>query len=116
MVELDLDLPFTAARARNAGFQRLRQIAPNVPFVQFVDGDCEISEGWQQAALAFMNSHPDVGAVAGRLRERAPSKSIYNWLCDREWDGPAGEVRDVRRNCSGAAQSRWRTCAGSATT
>ena len=93
VVELDLGVPFTAARARNAGFRRLREVAPALAFVQFVDGDCEISEGWQQAALAFMDKHPDVAAVAGRLRERAPGKSIYNWLCDHEWDGPAGEVR-----------------------
>ena len=58
MVELDLALPFTAARARNAGFQRLRQIAPNVPFVQFVDGDCEIREGLAEPALAFLERDP----------------------------------------------------------
>ena len=52
VVELDLALPFTAARARNAGFRRLRAIAPNLKFVQFVDGDCELNSGW-----------PDSGAI-----------------------------------------------------
>src|SRR5450432_2811477 len=28
VVELDISVPFTAARARNAGFRRLQQIAP----------------------------------------------------------------------------------------
>src|SRR3954471_704047 len=46
VVELDLSIPFTAARARNAGFEKLISIAPEVEFVQFVDGDCEIVEGW----------------------------------------------------------------------
>src|SRR4051794_4164365 len=41
VIELDMRLPFTAARARNAGFNRLRDIAPDIEFVQFVDGDCE---------------------------------------------------------------------------
>ena len=46
VVELDLSVPFTAARARNAGFEYLLQIEPSVEFVQFVDGDCLIVEGW----------------------------------------------------------------------
>jgi glycosyltransferase involved in cell wall biosynthesis len=93
VVELDIGLPFTAARARNAGFRRLVEVAPGVAYVQFVDGDCEIGEGWPDAALTFLDSHAGVGAVAGRLRERYPERSIYNWLCDREWDAPAGEAR-----------------------
>jgi hypothetical protein len=31
--------------------------------------------------------------VFGRRRERFPEKSIYNWLCDREWDQAVGEAR-----------------------
>ena len=45
-VELDLSIPFTAARARNEGFARLLKLAPAVEFVQFVDGDCELVDGW----------------------------------------------------------------------
>src|SRR4051794_959052 len=43
VVELDMSRPFTAARARNAGFERLTQVAPDLAYVQFVDGDCEIA-------------------------------------------------------------------------
>ena len=93
LVELDLSVPFTAARARNAGFKRLRELAPALPYVQFIDGDCELIETWPSHALAFFDSHNSVGAACGRLRERHPERSIYNWLCDREWDGPTGEVR-----------------------
>jgi hypothetical protein len=42
-----------------------------------------------------LNAHPRVAAVAGRLRERFPERSIYNRLCDREWDTPVGEVRAI---------------------
>jgi GT2 family glycosyltransferase len=93
LIELDSGVPFTAARARNAGFRRLHQMAPQLPCVQFMDGDCELNSGWPEQALSFLEAHADVGAVCGRLRERHPERSIYNWLCDREWDGPVGEVR-----------------------
>src|SRR5205807_1924708 len=93
VIDLDMSLPFTAARARNAGFRRLREIAPDLRYAQFVDGDCELAGDWPANALAFIEAHPDVGAVCGRLRERHPERSIYNWLCDREWDGPVGEIR-----------------------
>jgi glycosyltransferase involved in cell wall biosynthesis len=92
VLELDAQRPFTAARARNAGFQRLRQVAPRLSYVQFVDGDCELVSGWPEKAISFLNSHPNVAAVCGRRRERFPERSIYNWLCDQEWDGPVGEV------------------------
>src|SRR6185312_216286 len=92
-VELDKRELFTAARARNAGFRRLREIQANVRYVQFVDGDCEIVGGWIQAATSFLDQRPDIGAVCGRRRERFPAASVYNWLCDQEWDGPAGEAR-----------------------
>ena len=39
---LDMLKPFTAARARNAGFAQLLKIFPDTEFVQFVDGDCEV--------------------------------------------------------------------------
>jgi GT2 family glycosyltransferase len=93
VVELDVGFRFTAARARNAGLRRLREGVPDLTYVQFVDGDCELKEGWTEHAVSFLDSHSDVGAVCGRLRERYPDRSVYNWLCDREWDVPAGEVR-----------------------
>ncbi len=102
VVELDMAIPFTAARARNAGLQRMRDMAPTLSFVQFIDGDCELDAGWPREALNFLESHPDVAAVAGRLRERHPERSVYNWLCEREWDGPTGELRA----CGGIAMMR----------
>jgi GT2 family glycosyltransferase len=105
VVELDLSIPFTAARARNAGFSRLLRIAPDLRYVQFVDGDCELLPGWSETAVAFLETRPDVAAVCGRLRERFPDRSIYNWLCDREWDRPPGEVRSCAGNVMMRAQA-----------
>jgi glycosyltransferase involved in cell wall biosynthesis len=102
VVELDMRLPFTAARARNAGFDRLRQQAPDHAYVQFVDGDCEIADGWIEQAAAFLDSHTDVAVACGRRREQHPERSIYNRLCDIEWNTPIGEARA----CGGDALMR----------
>ena len=93
VVELDLSTPFTAARARNAGFAHLLQKDAQLEFVQFVDGDCEVVEGWIGSALAQLEAQSDVAVVCGRRRERFPEQSIYNRLCDMEWDTPIGEAK-----------------------
>ncbi len=92
VVELDLSLPFTAARARNAGFARLSELLPGMEFVQFVDGDCEVDPAWIPKACAFLRAHRDVAVVCGRRRERHPKASVYNHLCDIEWDTPVGDT------------------------
>lgn len=97
VVDLDLSRPFTAARARNAGLARLRAAAP-VAFVMFFDGDCEACPGWLDAGLAALEGDPQLGAVCGRLRERHPEASIYNALCDLEWDAPPGPTHAVGGN------------------
>ena len=93
VVELDRREPFTAARARNAGLERLLQLRPDLRYVFFVDGDCEVIHGWIDAAVEFLESHADVAVVCGRRRERHPERSIYNLLLDIEWgSAPAGEA------------------------
>jgi GT2 family glycosyltransferase len=93
VVTLDMSLAFTAARARNAGFERLERIAPGVEYVQFVDGDCEVMAGWLDRARAVMDERPDVAVVFGRCRERHRDQTIYNRMADLEWDVPVGEVK-----------------------
>jgi GT2 family glycosyltransferase len=93
VVELDLSRSFTAARARNAGFERLEQIAPGVEYVQVVDGDCEVVAGWLDRALAVLEKRPDVAVVFGRRRERYRDQTIYNRMADLEWDVPVGTVK-----------------------
>src|ERR1700730_1276925 len=102
IVGLDMGLPFTAARARNQGYRRLRQLAPELSYIQFVDGDCEIEANWSETASAFLDLNQDVAVVCGRRRERFPSRSIYNRLCDIEWDTPIGQAKA----CGGDALMR----------
>lgn len=100
VVELDLATPFTAARARNAGFAALQ--AADVEYVQFVDGDCEIQPDWIAAAHRFLEETPKAAVACGRRRERFPEASIYNRLCDWEWDTPIGQAKA----CGGDALMR----------
>lgn len=93
VVLLDTTQPFTAARARNAGLEWFMLHPAPPDFVQFVDGDCTLREGWIGAALAFLEAHPYVAAACGRRRERFPDASLYNRLADTEWDTPIGQAR-----------------------
>jgi GT2 family glycosyltransferase len=102
ILELDLTLPFTAARARNTGFRYLLQQHPDLEFVQFVDGDCEIAQSWLEKALSAFSARYDVAVVCGRRRERYPEHSLFNLLCDIEWDTPIGESM----SCGGDAMMR----------
>lgn len=89
VVELCADRPFTAARARSAGFDALE----NVPeFVQFIDGDCAAQDGWLAAGLETLQQNPELGIVTGWRSEIYRDKSVYNALCDFEWHRPAGDI------------------------
>lgn len=102
VIVLDPAVPFTAALARNAGWRRVLELAPQIEFIQFVDGDCAVVDGWIPKAHAFLQQHPEVVAVCGRRRERYPDRSIYNLLCDLEWATPIGEAR----SCGGDVMMR----------
>ena len=102
VLALDMRFPFTAARARNEGFRRLRELVPEVAYVQFVDGDCQVVAGWIQKAAEWLDVHRDVAGACGRRRERYPERSVYNMLSDIEWDTPVGEARA----CGGDALMR----------
>lgn len=99
VVELDTTIPFTAARARNAGFERLEALDGKSTFVQFVDGDCELDANWIDRARAESEAGESVAVVCGRRAERFPQETIYNRLCDMEWDTPIGEAHE----CGGDA-------------
>lgn len=92
VVELDRSQPFTAARARNAGFAQLIREDSELEFVQFVDGDCELQPGWLENGTRYLEDNPEVGVVCGRRRERFPDASPYNRLADMEWDTPVGNA------------------------
>jgi len=93
VMELDPSRPFTAARARNEGFASVMKLAPDVPFVQFLDGDCDLSAGWLEQGIAVLTQREDIGIVCGNVRELYPGASIYNRLCNLEWQQSPGEVK-----------------------
>jgi GT2 family glycosyltransferase len=92
--ELDPSKPFSAARARNEGFEQVRRISPQVEFVQFIDGDCTLASGWLGAAVEAMDSRANLAVVVGHLAERHPEASIYNRLCALEWSSSPGDLQD----------------------
>jgi len=91
-IALDLSIPFTAARARNIGAKSLIKRYPNLKYIQFVDGDCEMEPDWFLKAELFLDKNTKYAAVSGRLHERFPERSIYNRLMDIEWTTPIGNV------------------------
>ncbi len=82
--------PFSAARARNSGFSHLMELPDHPDYVQFVDGDCTLAVNWINQSSAALQANPTWGAVFGRLREKFPDQSIYNRMCDDEWNVPVG--------------------------
>lgn len=100
-VSLDMTLPFSAGRARNAGAQTLRDsVKPE--FIQFIDGDCVLCPEWISTALEAMDADPHIAVVCGHTRERYPEVSIYNRIIAREWDAPIGYAK----SCGGIAMYR----------
>ena len=88
VVDLDMSVPFTAARARNAGFAAL----DDPQFVQFIDGDCALDPDWIDKGRSFLDAHPDHALATGWRSEMRPQDSVYNRLCDVEWHRPAGRI------------------------
>lgn len=102
VMELDMNIPFTAARARNAGIERLRQLHPNITSVHVLDGDCVFEPGWIERSLDEMRNSDDIAVVCGRRREKYPTATIYNQLCDLDWEANPGDAR----SCGGDALIR----------
>ena len=99
VIALDMTQPFTAARARNAGIAALPE---GVLYVQLLDGDCVLRDGWLRTAQEFLDANPQAAVVCGRRRERHPEASVYNALIDDEWDTPIGQAKA----CGGDALMR----------
>lgn len=94
VVDLDMRIPFTAARARNAGWRRLCEIQPDTRYVLFIDGDCEVLPGFLERCVEVLEKDEGIVAVCGYRRERHPERSLYNRVCDVEWrSGPVGDCK-----------------------
>lgn len=93
VIRLDMRAPFSAGRSRNEGFEWLVARYSHIEFIQFVDGDCKLSDGWLSFAHAFLKDNARYAIVTGRRKEEFPDKSVYNRLCDIEWNTPVGDVK-----------------------
>ena len=92
-IALDPAERLTAGRGRNAGAAFLRTRHPEIAFIQFVDGDCEVLDGWLQCAADELRAHPDVAIVCGHVHERFPHANLFHRLREMEWTlMPLGEV------------------------
>jgi len=92
VVSLDMSIPFTAARARNEGASYLLSKHLELKYLQFIDGDCELQANWMVSAGQFLDENDNYAIACGRRRERFPDKSVYNQLCDIEWNTPVGDA------------------------
>jgi len=104
-IALTNDRPFTAARARNTGIRHLMARNSGIEFIQTIDGDCTMAPGWLDIAAATLRADNKMSTVFGRLRERYPHHSLYNRICDDEWNVPIGEAE----SCGGIAMHRAAT-------
>ncbi len=102
VLNLDLSMPFTAARARNEGLKYIINHYPQINYIQFLDGDCELYSQWLEKAKERLEENPSLAIVCGRRREKYPEKSLYNRLIDMEWNTPIGEAKA----CGGDALMR----------
>ena len=98
VVNLDMSVPFTAARARNEGYEALAAHGDPADCVQFLDGDCTLVEGWLDGASAHMRSESDLGLVTGTQRELKRNTTVFNQMSDHEWNRPAGEIETCGGN------------------
>ncbi len=76
VIEVD-EKGYSGGRARNAGYRRLKKIAPHLKFVQFTDPRAEIDPAWFQSAARFMARRPEVAVLEGRIDTDDEAKSSF---------------------------------------
>ena len=94
--------PFSAAKARNKGVEFLKEKYPSIEYVQFIDGDCLLDPDWLDIGLSYLSSNEDVAVVCGARQERFPHESVFNKLCNQEWNPVFGMIS----SCGGDALFR----------
>ena len=60
-----------------------------------VDGDCEVQTGWIRKGATVCVQSLNFAGVLSQLRGNLPERSIYNALCDDEWNTPIGDATSV---------------------
>jgi type II secretory pathway predicted ATPase ExeA len=80
-------------RARNAGYRRLKKIAPMLKLVQFVASSETLDEGWLAFAARFMARRPEVSVLEGRIEYAPQPSSPYDRLIERSERVEEGEIQ-----------------------
>lgn len=95
VLHLSDDLPFGAARARNAGFKALLAAHPDLESVFFIDGDCVLDPNFLFEACSVLHRRADCAIVVGRVEEENAGANVFGLLAKLEWSssGP-GEIDD----------------------
>lgn len=87
------EAPFdSVGRARNAGYRQLKQIAPHMRYVQFLDSDAALASGWLETAEDFMDRRPEISAVAGTVGRDGGAITSFAPLTEKKEGAQAGEV------------------------
>lgn len=95
VIALSDDKPFSAARARNAGFEALVGSHPWLSAIFFIDGDCVLDTSFLPRALPLLAARRDCAIMVGRVEEEQADDNVYSLLADLEWRSPGpGEIRD----------------------
>lgn len=89
-VELDVDAP-NGGRARNAGYRRLKKVAPNLKYVMFVEAGALIDPDWFSFAARFMERRPEVAALEGKTIDSSPPNSGFQRAVFKGGDDDEGE-------------------------
>lgn len=97
LVELDIN-SVGGGRARNAGYRRLKKIAPNLKYVQFIEAGSLIDPDWLDKAARFMARRPEVAALDGGTLQAAQTKSLFQRIVNEAGDKPEGETQSTGPN------------------
>lgn len=95
VVCLSDDEPFSAGRARNAGFEAASAADPDLESILFIDGDCVLDPHFLAAALPILQLKEEVAIIVGRVKEERADKNVYGLLAGLEWSSPGtGYIQD----------------------
>lgn len=85
VVPLNSEFP-SASAARNAGWRVAKG-----NYILFLDGDTILHPDFVNEALPLF-VEPDIAIICGHRREAFPQESRYNYVFDRDWIYPVGDV------------------------
>lgn len=93
VVEMPAGVAPSAAMARNLGAEQLAGLYPDLAYVQFIDGDCILQEGFTDAAVDALDADPGLAAVCGYRVEMEPHRNVFHRIAQVEWQmGGVGDV------------------------